>query len=186
MHGIALRITPYTIVLLVLAFATVSAGVSLAHEQEIKPIREQTVFHEYEKFQHTVPLPPKALEALLRTKEVKRALEFASLEQRDDPSGLFQAAEVHLSGSDEVDLVVEGFPPVSGADNTWFWVLVSAHTVPRVVLWTGGDSLEVLASRANGYKDIMCSWSSSSGDTTEWKYRFNGKRYFLWKETNSR
>ena len=186
MHGIALRIKPYTIALLALAFATVSSVVSFAHEQEINPIREQTVFHEDEEFQHPVPLPSKALEALLRTKEVKNALEFASKEQRDDPSGLFQAAEVHLRGLNEVDLVVEGFPPVSGADNTWFWVVVSPHTAPRVVLWTGGDSLTLLPSRANGYRDIMCSWSSSSGDTREWKYRFNGKRYFLWKETNSR
>lgn len=178
-YSFAPRITLHGTVL-ALALSTVAQG------QGTAPAREQTVFHEYEPFQHDVPLPPKVLHALLRTKEAKEALESAREDQRNNPSQLFQAAEVHLRGLDEVDLVVQGFPPVSGADNTWFWIVLSARSTPKIALWTGGDSLEVMASRTNGYRNISCSWSSASGYTRKWKYHFNGEKYLLWKKTESK
>jgi len=68
---------------LVRALSTVVIGVSIAQGQGTAPAREQTVFHEYEPFQHAVPLPPQVLHALLRTKEVKEALESAREDQRN-------------------------------------------------------------------------------------------------------
>ncbi len=106
----ALRITTPSVFLAVI-LASATSGLSIAGGQETKPVREQTVFRESEEFQRPVPLPPKVLAALLRTKEVKKALESASKNQRDNPSELFQAAEVHLKDLDEVALIVEGFPP---------------------------------------------------------------------------
>jgi hypothetical protein len=169
-----------------LALATVATGVSIAQAPEATLAREQTIFHEYEPVEHAVPLPPQVRKALLRTKEVKQALEFASKEQRDDPSQLFEAAEVHLRGSGEADLVVEGYPPVSGADNAWFWIVLVAHGAPpKIVLWGHADSLEVMTSRTKGYRNIRCSWSSAAGETLEWNYHFNGEKYVLWKEADS-
>jgi hypothetical protein len=171
---------------LAVALATVATVASITLAQETTPAREQTVFHEYEPVQHAVPLSPEVLQVLLRRKEVKEVLEFASKEGRDNPSQFFEAAKVHLRGSDEADLVVQGYPPVSGADNAWFWVVLLAHgATPRIVLWGHADSLEVMSSRTNGYRNIHCSWSSASGETIEWKYHFNGEKYILWKKTDS-
>jgi hypothetical protein len=148
--------------------------------------REQTVFREAENFQRAVPLPPNVLQVLLRRKEVKEALEVASMEQRGNPSQFFDAATVHLRGSDEADLVVRGYPPVSGADNAWYWVVLLVQgQSPRIVLRGHADSLEVMTSRTNNYKNIRCSWSSASGETIEWKYHFNGEKYILWKKLDS-
>jgi hypothetical protein len=171
---------------LTFALVAVASGVSIAQVQETTHAREQTVFHEYEPVPHAVPLTPEVRQVLLRTKAVKEALKFASKEQQDNPSQFFEAAKVHLRGSDEANLVVKGYPPVSGADNAWFWVVLLAHgAVPKIVLWGHADSLEVTTNRTNGYRNIRCSWSSAAGETLEWKCHFNGEKYILWKTTDS-
>lgn len=177
---------PRFLYLTVLACAAFAAVVSTAAGQGAKPNREQAVFRQWELLQHAVPLPPKVLQTLLRTKEVKQALEFAGKEQRENPSQFFEAAEVHLRDSDGAALVVQGYPPVSGADNAWFWVVLLARgPAPRIVLWGHAESLEVMTSRTNGYRNIRCSWSAASGETLEWIYHFNGEKYTLWKKTDS-
>jgi hypothetical protein len=173
---------------LALTLVMLATGVSVAKGQESQHAREQTVFRESEPFQHTVSLPAKVLHALLQTKEVKEALlDFAKKDDEQiNPSKLFQAAEVHLRGPEEADLVVKGFPPVSGVDNSWFWIVLSPQSTPKIILWTGGDTLEVMATRTNGYRNIEYSWSSASGYTREWKYHYGGEQYLLWKETESK
>jgi len=167
--------TPFkTLLLLVLGAVGASAS------QEQPPIREQTLFRESEPFQHAVPLPQNVLQVLLRTREVKESLDSASAEQKSNLSQLFLATEVHLSGLDKIDFIVRGITPVTGADNDWFWVVNHLPSAPRVVLWAGCDSLEVLDGRTNGFKNIRCSWSSPSLTITS-DYHFNGQKYLLWK-----
>jgi hypothetical protein len=172
---------------LFLTLFAVAAIASTAQEQKIKPTAEQTIFLEGESFQHVVSLPPLALRALVQTKEISEALlESGRDEYRKHPAQLFQPAEVHLGESNEVDMIVEGFPPVSGVDNAWFWIVLSAYGTPKVVLWRGGDSIEVMPRKTNGYKNLRCSWSSASGYTREWTYHFDGEKYVLSKEREFR
>jgi hypothetical protein len=103
-----------------LVLAVVAAGILPAHGQKAHPVREQTFFSEDEPFQQPSPLSGDVLMVLLNTKEVKQGLVIASDSQRSNVAELFRAAKVHLSGPDEVDLVVVGVPPMSGADNAWF------------------------------------------------------------------
>lgn len=117
-------------------------GVSVTRGQEVHSIHEQNSFHEDEPLLHAVPLTPKVLSVLLKTKWAKQGLEFANDSQRDNPAQLFRAAEIHLTRWDDVDLVVIGIPPMRGADNCWFWVVRSARNHPRVVLVGGGNSLD--------------------------------------------
>jgi hypothetical protein len=49
------------------------------------------------------------------------------------------------------------------------------------VLFAGGNSLELMKARVNGYRDIKSVWSSPSETGTK-IYRFNGVRYKLWQE----
>jgi len=40
------------------------------------------------------------------------------------------------------------------ADNGWFWLVSSARKNPRVVLFAGGNALEIMDSKTKGYRDI--------------------------------
>jgi hypothetical protein len=143
---------------------------------------EHTWFTESERFEHPVLMPPNVFEVLRRRKEVAGTLDYVGGRQ-PKPSG-FEATTLHIGNSDD-DLLVRGIPPVSGADNVWYWLVLRTQSEsPKVVLWCAADSLEVMTTLTNGYKDIVCSWSSPS-DTTEWKYHFNGNRYVLWKKVES-
>jgi hypothetical protein len=172
-------------VLTTLAVVSIATVVSIAQGPKAAPAHEQLVFREDEPFDHAVSLPPEVLRALLETKEVKDSLRTAK-RQPGNPSQLFRAAEVHLGGLDEVDLVIEGISSLtSGADNSWFWIALSAHNAPRVPVWCGGNLLEVMAKRTKGYRNIVCSWSAAALSRTS-EYHFDGEKYVLWKETSKR
>jgi len=142
---------------------------------------EQVNFSEAEPIQHPVPLPPAVLKALLRRAEVKGNLGQTTNEERNNPAQMFQAAEVHLHNPDEVDLVVEGNGAMSGADNSWFWVVLSSRKDPQVVLFAGGNSLELMATKTEGYRDIRSNWASAGQASTS-IYKFDGRKYRLRKE----
>jgi hypothetical protein len=92
------------------------------------------------------------------------------------PERLFRAGVAHLERLDQTDFVISGLPPVTGADNQWFWIASSPYKNPKVVLFYGGYSLELLDSRTNGLRDIVGSWSAPSY-TVETDFRFNRKKY---------
>jgi hypothetical protein len=83
---------------------------------------------------------------------------------------------VHLNSSNEVDLVVIGLGPMRGAETRWFWVVRSARKNPEVILFSGGDSLEVTDKKTHGYKDIGVVWMSSL-ETETAVYQFDGTSY---------
>jgi|SRR5579859_255676 len=170
---------PRTIFTLIVAF--VCAGAAGAQGKKPNPIYEQTIFSGEESFQHPVSLSPAVLKVLLKTKAAKEGLAFASDSERSNPAQLFRAAAVHLSRTDDIDFVVRGIDWMSGADNDWFWIVRSAHTQPRVVLFVGGNSIELMRTRTNGYCNIRSDWSSPQ-ETRDAVYHFDGRKYKLWKE----
>ena len=142
---------------------------------------EQTSFAEDQPLHSPVQISPDVLKVLLETKEAEQGLDLANDSKQDHPTQLFRAAEVHLSRPDEVDLVVIGVCPMCGADNGWFWLVRSARSDPKVVLFAGGNILELMNSRTNGCRDIRSAWSSSS-ETKNTLYHFDGKEYKVWQE----
>lgn len=145
------------------------------------PVSEQMSFSEDAPVEHPVALSPEVLKALFETEEARQVLNFASDRAQDDPARLFRAAEVHLGRPGEIDLVVIGVPPMSGADAGWFWVVRSPRSEPKVVLYTGANSLEVAKGRTNGYRDIVTLWSSGD-ETQETTFHFDGQNYKAWKK----
>jgi hypothetical protein len=149
------------------------------------------MFREDSPISHPASIPDSVLNMLLQTDAGKEGLEFSRNcvaahrcdSKWSDPANLFRAAEVCLDGSDDVDLIVIGVCPMCGADNGWFWVVRSPHKNPSVVLWAGGNSLEVLGSRTHGIRDVRSLWSSPS-ETDETIYHFNGSKYKQWKKTS--
>jgi hypothetical protein len=150
------------------------AGMALVAYGQTSP-PEQRVFSG-SPVQHPVNLSPEVLRVLLASHPAKETFEIMNDSEKHDPSKLFQAAEVHLNSSDEVDLVVIGLGPMRGAESLWFWVVRSARKSPEVILFSGGGSLEVTDKKTHGYKDIGVVWMSSS-ETETTVYQFDGMFY---------
>ena len=70
---------------------------------------------------------------------------------------------------------------MTGADNDWFWVVRSPRHNPSVVLFSGGDYLQLLNSGTNGLRDIRRLFSTAS-ETRETIYKFDGTRYKIAKD----
>jgi hypothetical protein len=138
-------------------------------------LREQTTFSGDEPLQRPVALPTPVLKMLLDTEKGKQALE-AENPDESAPSKWFHATEVHLAQPGQIDLVIVGSYPMSGADNTWFWVVRNASKAPRIVLFTGGNGLRLLNGRTNGYRDVRTSWASPR-EVVITEYKFIGGKY---------
>jgi hypothetical protein len=155
-------------------------GLSAPQTQIAQPMREQTSFSEFGTIESPLPLATDVLKVLMKTEAARSPLVYAK-DLLSNPAKLFRGAEVHLDGSSEIDLVVIGITPMSGADNGWFWIVRSTPGNPKVLLWVGGNSIDVVEGRTNGYRDILSYWSNPNGTSTR-IYHFDGMKYKLWKE----
>lgn len=149
------------------------AGMALAYGQT--SAQEQTRFSG-SPVQRPVSLTPEVVRILLASHPAKETFEILNDSEKQDPSKLFQAAEVHLSSSEEVDLIVIGLGPMRGTENLWFWVVRSFRKNPQVILFSGGDTLEVTDKKTHGYKDIGIVWMSLA-ETETTVYQFDGMFY---------
>jgi hypothetical protein len=138
------------------------------------------------RFQDSPPVPTAVVNLLLATREAKGALEYVRDPERKNVARLFRGVEVRLGKTKDADLIVLGIPPMRGADNAWFWIVRSPYRSPTVALFRGGDSLELLSSRTNGYRDVRSRGSSAAGDERESVFAFDGRKYKLRKETWTR
>ena len=154
-----------------------------AHGQAPQPIPEQVKFSRTSRIERPVTVPPDVLRLLLSTREGKEGLSRATELQKKNPGQMFRAAEVHLRGADEADLVIEGVAPMANGDHDWFWIVRPAGKKPRLVLFAGGNSLEVQDSRTNSYRDISSVWIYPK-ETLITIYKFNGKKYAFGKVVN--
>ena len=130
-------------------------------------------------FSHARKPADDVLDALLRTPEAREASsELADL-NREERRALFEVVSVHVTDSREVDELVLGHYPMSGADNDWFWLVRPLHGRAQVILFASGLTLEILDSKTSGYKNIRTSWSAASGVTITCIYHYDGKQYQL-------
>jgi hypothetical protein len=132
-----------------------------------------------------VRIPNSVVDALIASKEAAAGRSWARNNPGKDLNLLFKAFPVSLSGSREKDYVVWGQQPLSGADNDWFWVVQTTSPKPRVVLFCGALTLEMVHQVHNSLRDIRCAWESPGGDGFIQDYRFNGQRYVLSKKTET-
>jgi hypothetical protein len=154
----------------------------IAHGQDVHLAPDQRLFSN-SPFQHPVTLSPEVLKVLLAAHPAKETLAVMNDSETTNPSHLFQAGEVHLSRPDQVDLVVIGMGRMRGADNSWFWVVRDARKDPEIILFSGGDSLEVLDAKTHGYRDIRTVWMSSL-ETETTVYNFDGRHYQMRRADN--
>jgi hypothetical protein len=156
-------------------------AVAVAHGRAPRAAARQTLFSDGA-IQHPVDLSSEVLKALLADEQVNGQFAAMKNSEKTNPSQFFRAAEVHWGQRAEVDLVVVGVAPMAGADNTWFWIVRSARKNPRVVLFGGGSTLEVLKTKTNRYRDVSSTWSSGTEENVTTIYHFNGSNYRVWKK----
>jgi hypothetical protein len=163
-------------------FTALAEMALIAHGQEVHPASEQKLFSN-SPFQHPVTLSPEVLKVLLAAHPARETFAVMNDSEKTNPSQLFRAGEVHLSRPDQVDLVVIGMGRMRGTENSWFWVVRSARKDPELILFSGGDSLEVLDGKTHGYRDIGVVWMSSL-ETETTVYRFDGNHYQMRQADN--
>ena len=168
-------------VCLIVGVLFVFGGIACAQTQSNGRNQQQTIFDENNPIAHPLSVPADVVKILLQRKEVKDSLNSARGVTQADAVRLFRATEVYLGRPNETDLLIAGTLPVTGADNDWYWVVRSTPN-PKVLLWVGCLSIELLKRATNGYCDINSSWSSANHGWDD-IYRFDGSMYTLWKRT---
>jgi hypothetical protein len=167
----------------ILGFALICVGyavVLLAQPPIQSEGRERTTFcADDESFNHASLPTDDVLDALLRTSQAKVLSGELEKLDREERRKLFRSVPVHLTGSDQSDYLVLGKPPMSGADNDWFWIVRRGLSRTEVVLEAGGNCLELLKKRSDGYKDIRAMWGAASGLKITWIYNYDGAQYRL-------
>ena len=146
------------------------------HGQSRNRTRQQTSFCEDQEISSPVNVSHDVAELLVHSDMGREALHGA---RGDDivanPRKTFQASRVSLSDHDAALLVI-GSMPMSGADNTWFWIVGHGANGPKILLWTGANCVRVLNTRTLGHRDIQSQWSSAS-ETVTTTYKFDGSAY---------
>ena len=161
-------------------------------QQSTRRSDKPNVFFEDTQIAPPASIPENVVSLLLQTDVGKQGADFTAglvangrcEAQACDPANLFRAAAVHLDGSSETDLVVIGVCPMCGAGLGWFWVVRSAYSDPKVVLFAPGTSLELLDSRTRGMRDVRSEWLGAS-QRSETIYHFDGSNYKQWKEIHA-
>ena len=130
---------------------------------------EQNAFGSDSDLDHPTPIPDAAVKALRE-----------ALSQDELPDHL-RASEIHLDGPSEIDLVV---PVLAGGHAAVFYLLKPTSNGYQLIFDSGGDSMSVLPTRSNGYRDLQVVGITMAGaEITTVVYRFDGHKYVKAKET---
>jgi hypothetical protein len=126
------------------------------------------------------PPSPAIVAAILVTDAARQELEDADPSERARIPKLLKGLAVHLASERQTDMIVRGDFPMSGGDNTWFWIITSADSKP-VATWVQANTVTVLRSRHNGYRDVRTDWFAGSHRDTQ-VFRYDGHSYKLYRE----
>jgi hypothetical protein len=123
-----------------------------------------------------VPIPADVAAALLKDEHVLNALE--AQEQPPDrlPESWFTAAEVHLAGRRQKDLVVMADGRLRGANVNMFWVFRSTDRGHRLVLSLPAHDLWITKRRWKGCR-IIEAYKMSAVMLWTAGFRFDGEQY---------
>jgi len=118
------------------------------------------------------------LNALLNSAEAKDTETHEVLAKYDWVSSrkLFQVVRIDISDTNEEDYIALGSGPMTGADNSWFWIVRTNQGKAQVLLFTNGLTVRILHRKTNGYRDIEEVWGGNVGIVTR-LYRYNGSGY---------
>jgi hypothetical protein len=153
-------------------YAQHQGGVSAGHPTVFAPDDENRGFED------AAPPSDLVLNALLNSAEAKDTETRKALVKYDRESSrkLFQVVRVDISDTSEEDYIALGSGPMTGADNSWFWIVRTNQGKAQVLLFTNGLTVRILHRKTNGYRDMEEIWGGNAGVVTR-LYRYNGSRY---------
>jgi hypothetical protein len=170
-------------ILLTLLLASVASPTACIQGNAQTP-KEQTSFCEAgapdELLLVPTPIPQTVITAVMNSNEGKQAKADAVAKHTElNPVKLLKGTTVHLSNSPSRFFIVMGAEmPLSGVDNTWFWIVQESGQNDTVLLWAGANCLHIKSTRTHGFRDLVAKWSSAAASRTE-TYKFDGKSYRL-------
>ena len=179
---------PLYVVSTIVAFGLVSSAAGaqnllhLRSRSHAEPSKEQAVFTAEDNGVHEpVAIPDEIKMVLAKDEYVANLLDQKKLTAQKLPAAWFSAAEVHLAGHKEDDLIVMGEGPVRGADGTTFWVFCATPHGYVQALKVSTHTLLVKDLRTKGAKEIEAQTASAS-EVFSVAYRFDGLQYRSYRE----
>jgi hypothetical protein len=163
--------------ILVLAVLCIAAGA------QSKPgtAAEQRFFNIEDAIQHRVELSDKELSVLSSDKLMKEEQGAESPIAKLTQDGL-EAAEIHICGSSERDLVVIGYgSPYLGANVGPFWIIRDLAAGPKVVLSAIALGLNVDTKRSNKCLNVQ-TMASTAVEVTTTEFHFNRDQYIVFRQ----
>ena len=173
-----------TIVACALALVCGTGMAQLLKRHHAPSNQGQLVFSAEDKgVQQPVAIPDEVKPMLARDEYVKNLLDGQKLTAAKLPQAWFSAAQIHLCGRRELDLVVVGEPPVKGADGTTFWVFCATQRGYVQALKVSTHTLVVKEARWKGASELEAK-SGSAADVFSVLYRYDGLEYKSYKEAS--
>ncbi len=123
------------------------------------------------------PIPKEVIDAVMRSEGGKEARAFPSGTALN-PEKLLRGTPLQLSNDGTTAFLLMGSIPLSGVDNTWFWIVRESGYKASVLLWVGANCVKMMPTNTNGYRDVVSVWSSAADTLTE-TYKYDGKIYRL-------
>ncbi len=170
--------------LLLLGAGLATLAPHLARSQSnTQPSREQTEFcDDGAPDDITIPsrpLPESVINAVMNSRVGKQAETDARSNQTElDPAKLLTGTTIRLSTGRSRFFLVKGTADLSGADNTWFWIVRESGGKAISLGWFGANCLQIRSTTTLGLRDVVSLWSSASATRTN-TYEFNGRSYRL-------
>ena len=165
-----------------------SAGSRVAAPQ--KPGEQSDFAMEDESLEHAIDIPASVL-ALLRSDPFVLSCLEPGQSPNDIIANWFIGSAIHLNNSRNVGLVVQPRkqptaiqPCLLHAHSIPFWVFIETQDGYALALKDTVQTLRILHTKSNGYCDIETSISTLSGQT-KWFYKFDGRKYELFRKTSS-
>ena len=126
-----------------------------------------------------ISIPRYLLNAVMNSEEARQSrAEAREKGTKLNPEELLRGTIIKLSNDQAKTYLVMGTDPLSGADNTWFWIVRTSGRQASVLLWVGANCVNIKQKSNYGYRDVEADWSSAAETITE-VYRYNGKAYRL-------
>ena len=162
----------------------VLAALGITASAQLKPAVEQRFFNIEDAVKQRAELSDAELSVLASDDLMRSQLHLDGPIPKLTQEGL-EAAEVHLCGSGERDLVVIGYgSQFAGANVGPFWIIRDLKTGPIVVLSEISLGLTIDTKRSNKCLNVQAI-AATAAEATTTEFRFNGTKYVESKQASA-
>ncbi len=152
------------------------ATVADPRQSKKAPLREQVSFGLEQAVDRPVPVPDEVL-IILKTDPDVITSGCLDRSQLSGKTSLFEASQVHLSGPEEVGLLVKAKNAcLFGANIGPFWIFRKTSQRYELLLSVSALGIEILPGKTNGFRDVSAG-AMAGGKVVYVLYKFDGHKY---------